>query len=277
MRLLKIFLLSLALCLLLSAVAFAAPILKMGAQGHDVRILQQELGNAGYNVSVTGVFDEATHEAVLAFQRDASLEVTGTVDRATWHALRDKKSPTASGDSAAKKDDGKNKRETAKESKNDKKNDKPDEAMNKKGEGQTAKPSGRIPESEPFVAKGKVHNILGTAKKYVGVKYVFGGTTPKGFDCSGFVQYVFRQHGFALPRAADEQCKFGRKAVDRKGLVPGDLVFFSTYEKGASHVGIYLGDNRFIHVSSSKGVRVDSMDDSYWKPRYYVGKHIVKD
>ena len=59
-------------------------------------------------------------------------------------------------------------------------------------------------------------------------------------------------------------------------LEPGDLVFFSTYEKGASHCGIYLGKNQFIHVSSSKGVRIDSLDDSYWKPRWYGGKHIVK-
>ena len=112
--------------------------------------------------------------------------------------------------------------------------------------------------------------------KYIGTKYVFGGTTPKGFDCSGFVQYVFKQNGFSIPRTADEQYKLGKRIKKRAELEPGDLVFFTTYEKGASHCGIYLGKNQFIHVSSSKGVRTDSLDDSYWKPRWYGGKHIVK-
>ena len=134
----------------------------------------------------------------------------------------------------------------------------------------------KAPESAPFLPKKKVDAIIKTAKKYLGTKYVFGGTTPKGFDCSGFVQYVFKQNGFTLPRAADEQYKLGQRVKKPAELEPGDLVFFSTYEKGASHCGIYLGKNQFIHVSSSKGVRVDSLDDSYWKPRWYGGKHIVK-
>lgn len=134
----------------------------------------------------------------------------------------------------------------------------------------------KVPEQAPFLPKGKVDAIIKTAKKYTGTKYVFGGTTPKGFDCSGFVQYVFKQNGFSLPRTADEQYKLGKGVKKRAELEPGDLVFFSTYEKGASHCGIYLGKNQFIHVSSSKGVRVDSLDDSYWKPRWYGGKHIVK-
>ncbi len=132
------------------------------------------------------------------------------------------------------------------------------------------------PEKAPFLPKSKVDSIINTAKKYTGTKYRFGGTTPKGFDCSGFVQYVFKQNGFSIPRTADEQYNLGKKIKKRAELEPGDLVFFSTYEKGASHCGIYLGKNKFIHVSSSKGVRIDSLDDSYWKPRWFGGKHIVK-
>ena len=134
----------------------------------------------------------------------------------------------------------------------------------------------KIPEQAPFLPKNKVDAVIKTAKKYTGTKYVFGGTTPKGFDCSGFVQYVFKQNGFSIPRTADEQYKLGKRIKKRAELEPGDLVFFTTYEKGASHCGIYLGKNQFIHVSSSKGVRTDSLDDSYWKPRWYGGKHIVK-
>ncbi|MGN0941902.1 MAG: C40 family peptidase [Selenomonadaceae bacterium] len=261
----KKILIGLILFLSLSSVAFAAPILKIGAYGHDVRILQQELEDAGYDVAVSGEFDEATRDAVISFQQDNALDATGIVNRETWHAL--KKEPAApvrhqaENENAKKSDD--------KKSNDSKKEDAPVVNM--------PKPSGKVPESAPFVPKSKVKNILGTAARYKGVKYVFGGDTPKGFDCSGFVMYVFRQHSFVLPRTSDEQYKFGKKTVDRKGLVPGDLVFFTTYEPGASHVGIYLGDYKFIHVSSSKGVRVDSLDDSYWKPRYYGGKHIVMD
>ena len=134
----------------------------------------------------------------------------------------------------------------------------------------------KVPEQAPFLPKNKVDAVIKTAKKHIGTKYIFGGTTPKGFDCSGFVQYVFKQNGFSLPRTADEQYKLGKRVKKRAELEPGDLVFFTTYEKGASHCGIYLGKNQFIHVSSSKGVRIDSLDDTYWKPRWYGGKHIVK-
>ena len=131
----------------------------------------------------------------------------------------------------------------------------------------------------PEVSRGSNYisrRIISDSMQYLGVPYVFGGTTPKGFDCSGFVQFVFRRHGFAIPRAADEQYRLGVRVKKRQELEPGDLVFFSTYEKGASHCGIYLGDDQFIHVSSRRGVRVDSLDDEYWKPRWYGGKHIVK-
>ena len=131
-------------------------------------------------------------------------------------------------------------------------------------------------ENAPFLPRKEVGKLIATAKKYMGTPYRFGGTTPKGFDCSGFVQFVFRRNGFAIPRAADEQYRLGVRVKKRQELEPGDLVFFSTYEKGASHCGIYLGDDQFIHVSSRRGVRVDSLDDEYWKPRWYGGKHIVK-
>lgn len=133
-----------------------------------------------------------------------------------------------------------------------------------------------VPESAPFLPKSKVKALIATAKKYIGTPYVFGGTTPKGFDCSGFLQYVFKKHGMTLPRTADEQYTVGKRTKKASDLVPGDLVFFTTYESGVSHCGIYLGKNEFIHASSSKGIRIDNLDNSYWKTRYYGGKHIVK-
>ena len=112
------------------------------------------------------------------------------------------------------------------------------------------------------------------SQKYIGVKYKWGGTTPKGFDCSGFVKYTYKLAGKNLPRTAAQMYKQG-KAVSKSKLQKGNLVFFrTTSSKAVSHVGIYLGNNKFIHASSSKGVRVESMNNSYWKTKYVGAKNI---
>ena len=116
--------------------------------------------------------------------------------------------------------------------------------------------------------------ILKTAAQYKGVPYVFGGTTPRGFDCSGYVQFVFAKHGIRLTRTADTQAKEG-KFVSKKNLKPGDLVFFTTYEPGASHVGIYAGNQKFWNATSSRGIMLSDLNDSYWGPRYYTGRRIL--
>ena len=116
--------------------------------------------------------------------------------------------------------------------------------------------------------------ILKTAAQYRGVRYVFGGTTPSGFDCSGYVQFVFAKHGIRLTRTADTQAREG-KFVSRKALRPGDLVFFTTYEPGASHVGIYAGNNKFWNATSSRGIMLSDLTDSYWGPRYYTARRIL--
>ena len=99
-------------------------------------------------------------------------------------------------------------------------------------------------------------------------------TTPRAFDCSGYVQYVFRQHKAQLPRTADLQFEKGLFVTQRQ-LKPGDLVFFSTYEPGASHVGIYAGNGLFWNATSSQGVRLCSLSDDYWKARYYGAKRVL--
>ena len=116
--------------------------------------------------------------------------------------------------------------------------------------------------------------IIATAKKYIGVPYVWGGSTPGGFDCSGFVQYVFNAHGISLPRTSKEQYSVGTW-VSKSNLKAGDLVFFDTEGNGVSHLGIYIGDNQFIHASTSKGVIITSLSNSYWSPKYYGAKRIL--
>jgi peptidoglycan DL-endopeptidase CwlO len=112
-----------------------------------------------------------------------------------------------------------------------------------------------------------------SALRFLGVPYVFGGTSTSGFDCSGYVQHVFAMLGVSLPRTADAQYDAGHRVVG--GVRPGDLVFFQTYAAGASHVGIYLGHDKFVHASSSHGVMVSSLHDSYWAARYIGAKRVL--
>jgi cell wall-associated NlpC family hydrolase len=114
--------------------------------------------------------------------------------------------------------------------------------------------------------------LTGSALHFLGVPYVFGGTSTAGFDCSGFVQHVFAMLGIGLPRTADAQYDAGRPALG--GPRPGDLVFFDTYG-GVSHVGIYLGKGQFVHASSSHGVMVSHLSDSYWAARYVGAKRLI--
>ena len=116
--------------------------------------------------------------------------------------------------------------------------------------------------------------IVADSMQYIGVPYVFGGTSPAGFDCSGFVRYVFAQAGISLPRMADEQYYMGTP-IPTNELRAGDLVFFSTYEYGPSHVGIYIGDGNFINASSSRGVSVDSLGSSYWGSCYIGARRVI--
>ncbi len=129
----------------------------------------------------------------------------------------------------------------------------------------------------PEISRGSnviARRIISGAMQYIGVPYVFGGTTPYGFDCSGYVKYVFAQAGISLPRTADAQYEVGMP-VSTYELIPGDMVFFTTYTYGASHVGIYLGDGNFIHASSSSGVMISSLSESYWSSRYIGSRRIL--
>ncbi|WP_082087931.1 C40 family peptidase [Domibacillus indicus] len=119
-------------------------------------------------------------------------------------------------------------------------------------------------------------SVVAYGKKFIGVPYVWGGTTPGGFDCSGFVQYIYKNVAdVSLPRTTGEQYAVGT-AVAKSELQVGDLIFYAnTYKKGISHVGIYAGNNQVLNATSSKGIALVSMNDSYWGPKYAGAKRVL--
>ena len=121
-------------------------------------------------------------------------------------------------------------------------------------------------------ASGSVDSkqLVTAANSVMGVKYARGGTTAKGFDCSGFVGFVFKKSGVSLPRTSAGMYSTGSK-VAKKNLQTGDLVFFNTSGKGVSHVGVYIGGGKFAHSSSSKGVSVSKLNDPYYWGSKYIG------
>jgi cell wall-associated NlpC family hydrolase len=118
------------------------------------------------------------------------------------------------------------------------------------------------------------NGIISVSKSLIGVPYAWGGTTPAGFDCSGFTGYVFAKQGITLPRMSRDQYNVGTP-VAFSSLKPGDLVFFSLAGNGqVSHVGIYLGNGQFISSTSSKGVTISSFSTSYWMNAYVGAKRV---
>ncbi|WP_296255387.1 MULTISPECIES: C40 family peptidase [unclassified Pseudomonas] len=135
-------------------------------------------------------------------------------------------------------------------------------------------------DAKPYRLPVLADSILERGKSLIGTRYRFGGTsTTSGFDCSGFIGYLFREEaGMSLPRSSREMINIDAPLIKRNDLKPGDLLFFSTAGRGrVSHAGIYLGDDQFIHSSSrrSGGVRVDSLDDAYWARTFIEAKRAL--
>jgi cell wall-associated NlpC family hydrolase len=119
------------------------------------------------------------------------------------------------------------------------------------------------------------YQVTGTALRLRGAPYQNGGSDPAGFDCSGFVKYVFGENGVSVPRTVGDQFRSGRN-VDAQQLQAGDLVFFSTVSPGASHVGIVIGGDEFVHAPSGAGeVRVERLSASYWSRRFVGARRVL--
>lgn len=118
--------------------------------------------------------------------------------------------------------------------------------------------------------------IIDTAKSLLDTRYIYGGTTTNGFDCSGYVQYVFKENGITLERTAAQQYSYNGTSVSKSELQPGDLVFFSSSSQTVGHVGMYVGDGQFIHSSSGAGkVIITSINSAYYVSHYVGAKRVL--
>lgn len=121
--------------------------------------------------------------------------------------------------------------------------------------------------------------VINSARKYLGVPHCMGGKSMKCIDCSGLMAVVFATHGIQLPHSSEEQARYGRIIAENEELKKGDMVFFiRTYKTSRfiTHSGIYIGDNKFIHTSTSLGVTITSLDDPWWSERYLFATRVLE-
>ncbi len=125
----------------------------------------------------------------------------------------------------------------------------------------------------------KADEIIKTAQQYLGVPHCMGGTTMKCIDCSGLLFSVFAKHGIQLPHSSEEQARYGKTIAGKDKLKEGDIVFFiNSYKTNRliTHSGIYIGDNKFIHTSTSQGVSITSLNDPYWSEKFIFGTRVFE-
>ncbi|RKL68036.1 peptidase [Salipaludibacillus neizhouensis] len=207
--------------------------LRQGSRGSAVRTLQNALNNNGANAGTAdGVFGPNTASAVRSFQRSAGIGVDGIAGPQTYKALNGGSGSSASSSSG--------------------------------GSTASSGSTGSVSNSASSASSSTVESIISTARGQIGASYVWGGTTPSGFDCSGFLNYAFHQNGQSMPRTVASIYSAATKVSSPQR---GDIVFFET-RTGPSHAGIYLGNNQFIHSGSSTGVTISNMSNPYWSKAY---------
>lgn len=225
----------------------------LGETGEAIKSMQQALYYFGYyKDSLDGIFGPKTNQALRYFQQDNGLEVRQEINQETIKTLQHEETVAKAAEI-----------EVAVEVI-------PTEQENSvKKADSTPKESVVVPKTNQSL---DTNQLITTAKQYAGTTYLWGGTSPSGFDCSGYIQYVFQQLGISIPRTVSEIWSMSVQ-VDQRSI--GDLVFFETYKSGPSHMGIYVGNNQFIHAGESNGVEVSDLGIGYWQERYIGTKRMV--
>jgi peptidoglycan DL-endopeptidase LytE len=266
--------------------------LKLGATGPEVSRLQSDLKALGYFTypTITGYYGTITSDAVRKFQYQHGLTVTGIADSHTLSKIREavgKHKATQSNIYLTIGSTGEQVKQVQTKLKQLGYFTYPEitgyygsitaEAVKQFQKSVRLQQTGTVDQQTYEQLMGKQPatafdpmNLIADAAELLGTPYVWGGETPKtGFDCSGFLVYLFKKQGISLPRTVASIWSAGTSV---KAPSVGDIVFFETYQPGASHAGIYIGNNQFIHSGSSTGVTISKLDNPYWSQRYLGAK-----
>jgi cell wall-associated NlpC family hydrolase len=215
-----------------------------GMHNDDVKIVQEALHYFGYyEGEIDGIYGPLTKKALQIAEAEHGIQLTEEVTQESLAILYEQDHT---------------------------------EEIHEDNKVQKEETTEKEPEQEPEIQiVESEHNynnsIIEVAHTFIGTPYVWGGQSPGGFDCSGFIQYVYQTQNIVIPRTVSETWNFAQ-SVESPSV--GDLVFFETYKPGPSHIGIYLGDGKFIHAGSSNGVEISELQTSYWEQRYLGAKRI---
>lgn len=251
----------------------------------DVKIIQDALEYFGYyEGEIDGIYGPITQKGLEIAEDDHNIALTGEVTKTALQKLYDteemieeengvkqeevEEQEISETDDAKQTDSDKDEAEQADKDQDEDQSDDVDQ--------DEATQDKEAEEDDKDIKQAKVKKdvnaeVAEVAESLLGTPYEWGGETETGFDCSGFIQYVYDSQGITTPRTVSDIWNYGDE-VDEPSV--GDSVFFETYKPGPSHMGVYTGDGEFIHASESSGVKTSNLDDSYWEDRYLGAKRI---
>lgn len=213
-----------------------------GMQSDDVRIAQHALQYFGYyEGEIDGIYGPLTKKALKIAEEEHGLELVDESEQVTESSL-----------TALYKQD-----------------EKDEQNIEQKAKQETKEKTQETKKVE--VKSTNFSGAIDAAYAQIGTPYVWGGESPGGFDCSGFIQYIFKTQNIVMPRTVSDAWNFTQH-VDSPSV--GNLVFFETYKPGPSHMGIYIGDGKFIHAGESRGVEISKLSNSYWDQRYLGARRV---